>query len=513
MPYGEGMPVTESSIRSNQFRLAAAGVFAAGFLFRFLPLVLWHSIAHPDEIFQSLEQGHRLFYGYGLVPWEFDYGARSWLLGYMAAGAMRASEWFGGGPAVYLPLIAGALSTLGAASTLCTFLWARRFLSTGAGIAAALISASWVDNMYFGGRSMSEAIAANIFVIVLYLAEPGYRIESRERLFVTGLLAGAVLVLRIHLAPAVALLWIWRGFDRKRLVFLTLGALVALSLNGFFDTLTANYPFEPLWLNFKFNLFDQGSNYFGTDPWWKYFYWMGANWGGTIAIFFPLALLGGRRIPIVLTAAFVIVFAHAFIGHKEYRFVYPAILLFSIAMGIGAADATRLLTHGLRDAMRNPARPAVVAFCSVFWGILFFVNLIGRDYEKQWDRAHDSVKAARFVSSMKDVCGIGLNRVGNYETGGYTVLHKKVPLYWANLESWLVMNKAEAFNVMIYSPKGASAVAKLPASSPYKTVACFGDVCVLKRPGGCRRLPMPKPPIGEMNVEAVDDYPYVTGID
>ncbi|HEY4126052.1 MAG TPA: hypothetical protein VGM36_15625, partial [Rhizomicrobium sp.] len=75
--------------------LVIIAVLAAGFLFRFLPLLLWPSISQPDEVFQSLEQGHRLAYGYGLVPWEFDYGARSWLLAYVAAGAMRVSDIFG----------------------------------------------------------------------------------------------------------------------------------------------------------------------------------------------------------------------------------------------------------------------------------------------------------------------------------------------------------------------------------------------------------------------------------
>ena len=36
------------------------------------PTLLW-----SDEIFQTLEQAHRLVFGYGIVPWEFRAGARS----------------------------------------------------------------------------------------------------------------------------------------------------------------------------------------------------------------------------------------------------------------------------------------------------------------------------------------------------------------------------------------------------------------------------------------------------
>jgi hypothetical protein len=497
----------------TQSRMIVLAVLAAGFLFRFLPLVLSPAIAHPDEVFQSLEQGHRLVYGYGLVPWEFDYAARSWLLGYLAAGAMRVSGLFGGGPQIYLPLIAGLLSAVGALTTLCAFLWGRRTLGTAAGIAAALISASWVDNMYFGGRSMAEAVAGNLLVVAIYLAEPGYRVEHRGRLFAAGLFSGAVLALRIHLAPAVALLWVWRGFDRRRWLYLTLGVLVVIACDGAFDAMTWHYPFEPLWRNIKFNLLQHGSDYYGTDPWWAYFYDMGANWGGTIAIFLPLALLAARRVPLIVVSAFVIVFVHSFIAHKEYRFVYPAVLLLSIAAGIGATDAVRLVSHGWRDRMRTPANPAIVVICTACWAILAFVNLIGRDYDKHWDRAHDSVEASLYVSKMHDVCGIALNRVGNYESGGYTYLHQRVPLYWGGDKSWTLMQKTQAFNVMIYMPKGASARATLPPRSGYRIVARFGDVDVLRRPGGCQPLPLPKPRIGKMGVGAVDDYPYVAGID
>lgn len=515
MHYGRAMTDSAHRESANRSSFVVLAVLAAGFLFRFLPLLFWHSIAQPDEIFQAVEQGHRLVYGYGLVPWEFDYAARSWILAYLSAGAIRLSDLFGGGPQIYLPFIAALFSALGAITTLCTFLWARRFMGTAAGIGAALISASWVDNMFFGGRTLSEAVAANLFVIAIYLAEPGYRVEHRGRLFAAGLFAGATLVLRVHLAPAIALLWLWRGLDMRRLVFLSLGAMLILACDGVFDALTWDYAFEPIWLNIKFNLLEHGSENFGTEPWWKYFYWMGANWGGTIAIFLPLAFLGGRRLPFVLVAAFVIVFAHSFIGHKEYRFVYPAILLFSIAAGIGAAEAVRMLTHGWRDGARNPARASIVFLCALSWGLLVFVNYIGRDYEKEWDRAHHNVNAALYVSNMRNVCGIGLDAIEGYNSGGYTFFHKRVPLYWAEKKSSSVMTKSAAFNVVLYVDQkpGLSRTHQSPFPF-YRNVACFKDVCVARRPGNCKKLPMAqRPALSGIDEHTPDGYPYVVGVD
>ena len=123
--------------------------------------------------------------------------------------------------------------------------------------------------------------------------------------------------------------------------------------------------------------------------------------------------------------------------------------------------------------------------------------------------AHGELKSAG--NSITE--GIGLNRVGHYETGGYTYFHKRVPLYWQNLDSWKVMAEAPAFNVMLYSASCASPRAKLPRNSPYRAVACFQDICVLRRPGGCREIPVARPPIGKMGVAAVTGYPYVAGVD
>ena len=55
-------------------------IIGVGFALRFLLAELSPNIHHPDELFQYLEQAHRLVFGYGVVPWEFRVGTRSWLL-------------------------------------------------------------------------------------------------------------------------------------------------------------------------------------------------------------------------------------------------------------------------------------------------------------------------------------------------------------------------------------------------------------------------------------------------
>jgi hypothetical protein len=72
-----------SVVCMNERRIAPAGLavlMALAVVLRLVPTVFEPSMVWADEIFQTSEQAHRLVYGSGLVPWEFQLGMRSWLL-------------------------------------------------------------------------------------------------------------------------------------------------------------------------------------------------------------------------------------------------------------------------------------------------------------------------------------------------------------------------------------------------------------------------------------------------
>src|SRR5437763_13875527 len=87
--------------------LALLGLVLLAAGLRVVPTVFVPSLNWGDEIFQTIEPAHRLVYGYGLVPWEFQLGMRSWLLPAMIAGFMQLARAIGDGPSYYLPVIAG----------------------------------------------------------------------------------------------------------------------------------------------------------------------------------------------------------------------------------------------------------------------------------------------------------------------------------------------------------------------------------------------------------------------
>ena len=55
-------------------------ILAGAFIIRVALALSTDAIPHPDAIFQYLEQAHRIVFGNGIVPWEYRYGIRSWLI-------------------------------------------------------------------------------------------------------------------------------------------------------------------------------------------------------------------------------------------------------------------------------------------------------------------------------------------------------------------------------------------------------------------------------------------------
>ena len=196
--------------REHRFvRAGLAGLILLAIGLRLIPIIFVPSMVWGDEIFQASEQAHRLVYGSGLVPWEFQLGMRSWLLPGVIAALMEFARIGGDGPDYYIPLIASSFAALAAAPVICSFLWGRRLFGLFGGWIAGAVVAVAPEAVYFGARTLSETVAAHLLIVALYILEPGYRVTSRRRLFSGGALLGLVFVLRIQLAPALAVVAIW----------------------------------------------------------------------------------------------------------------------------------------------------------------------------------------------------------------------------------------------------------------------------------------------------------------
>jgi hypothetical protein len=215
--------------------------------------------------------------------------------------------------------------------------------------------------------------------------------------------------------------------------------------------------------------------------------------GGAIALI-VLVLLGAQRLPVCLLAAAIILGIHSAIPHKEYRFIYPAIQLGGVLAGVGLAcvvafTAERLCQRGMREEIAGPVS-AVLAIA--FWCVLSLQVWAGPAKVALRHRAHDNLMAASFVSHAPSVCGIGLYGFDGKEwtaSGGYTYLHRSVPIYWPGDEAALVAT-APAFDTIIFGKRP-------PEDLGFVPIRCFGEACVAQRPGGCHVLPMIPMPFPE----------------
>src|ERR1035437_6432085 len=102
-----------------------AAVCALAVALRMAEAIVFPGFEFPDEIYQVLEQAHRLAFGNGFIPWEFDEGVRSYMLPGVLAGIFRAAEsaW----PGSYLLAARLALSLLSLVPVCCSWAILRRF--------------------------------------------------------------------------------------------------------------------------------------------------------------------------------------------------------------------------------------------------------------------------------------------------------------------------------------------------------------------------------------------------
>ena len=471
-----------STPRDRTTMIMLATLLTVAFALRLAPALFYPGINHPDEVFQSLEQAHRLVFGYGTIPWEFQYGTRSWLLPGMLAGLMWVGQLFGDSPDQYIGFIHVTLAALATTSVLCCFLWGERLGGRWGGLTAAALPALWPDNIYFAARTLSESVAAPLLVMVLYLVDTGSPTIARRRLLLAGFLLGLSLTLRIQLAPAAAVILLWSmvGGPRGRLLPLVVGAAVALGLAGALDAVTWGYPFLSMWRNFVYNTYYGVSSYFGTEPWTFYPQVLFAYWGATAGLLVLLVCVGGLRLPLPFRVALVILVTHSLIPHKEHRFIYPAILLLLIVAGIGMAQI------GVWMAERGLARQRAASIGLVAASALLSLAVAASPHFRElWQRGHGQVRAATYISSLSSVCGIG-----SYMTYGADVyFHRSIPYYWS-YERAEFEHDLPAFNTTL-------TLASNPAVPGYEVRQCFDDVCVAQRAGTCQPLPVtqfPRPP-------------------
>ncbi len=375
---------------------------------------------HPDEVFQFLEPAMTRAFGFGVTAWEWQVGLRNWFVPGVFSYVLRALSAVGVNDvqlrraALEVPQYALHVGMLGA-----VFRLAARRVTFDAARLATLLVGLYPVLIWFGGRTMGESFSAAALVWGLE------RLDANEKgagPFIGGLLLGFAEITRYGSAAVIvpAMFWLlitrrWRTFALSAAA----GGLVALAL-GFLDLQTWGSWFHSLRKYLDFNVISgQAEQQFGAAPW--HAETIKLPWYITGFIVAPWALAGfiwwgghrASRVWLFVVPSLVYVAAISATPHKELRFIYPALVLLTVA----AAPACAEWVLSLRTAALWQRAGAVTLFGATL--ALFFVPT-PLDVQRP-EQFQLTVKASRGAT------GFILMNDGLWGSGGFFYLGQNLP--------------------------------------------------------------------------------------
>ncbi len=461
-------------------------------------MAFFPGILHPDEV-MWLEQANRVVNHQGLVPWDFQVGARSWLWPGLMAAFMAVGQLFASPPAGALGGVSALLCAVSLAPVICGYLWGRNLAGFAGAVTAGLLNAVWFEIVYFYSHPLSETAAGATLVLGLYLVYPGHGLLSERRLFVGAMMLGLTAVLRPQLLPVVALIVVAIGGVRARAHYPALlgGLTVPILLSGLLDWKTWGWPFHASVMYVYYMTLGGEAAFFRHNPFYSYIGWQWVAWGVFGVVIMLCAVYGALRLPLVGVVALAIFVLHSAISLKEYRYISPSLPLIMTLAGIGSVLAADWLAVRLG---RPEMRPAIIVTLPLAWTVASLALATSHDRSWYWVRSRGSVLALRTVSADKEACGVAFYP-GTFwwRSGGYVNLRPGIPIYDAGAGTVPIAPNAYDYVVSL-QPRSQEAnhPVDLPVdlvSSGYGQVRCWTDpydramimerTCLWRRPGTC----------------------------
>lgn len=409
-------------------------LLAAALALRAAVALSFDSIAHPDEIYQYLEQGHRLAFGNGWIPWEYVHGLRSWIIPGAIALILKPFELLGlDSPYIYQPAIELILCTISLVVPLSMYRIGQALFSENTARFAFLFGCFWYQLISLASRPLADILSVYSFLpaLALVLQSPQVRI-----LILAGALAGLTVLLRFQMLPVVAVVGLVGLLRWKKQAWIPTASFAAVMLlGGALDAYTWGVWFASIVINIDFNLVQNVSSAFGVSPPWYYLYALVFASAGLFLLgLVGLAYAWRQCWPLLAVLAITVGF-FSLIDHKEPRFIILATPIWLIGLAAFLQDdRLRARFSVWRSRWLVSGAMAAAAFVSIA-GILFKLP-------RQWDVDQgvpiirsDSRNAYRYLSAQPDVTAVIDNvNASPASSGGYYDLHANVPLYL--VEMW-----------------------------------------------------------------------------
>jgi GPI mannosyltransferase 3 len=479
------MPATD---RARRIRFAAILIVAA--LPRIWAAVWDQGIFWPDEVFQTTEPAHHFAFGYGYVAWEFQDGARSWLfpgaiglwwkllvaLGVTAAPTLIVSAKLG----------MAALAIVGVYASMRI---AEKLAGPEAAVIGGILAAAFPPSIVYGSRCMTEMASGPLIAVAVLLTFD----RSRTKLIVAGCLAGLIIYLRFQngLITAGLLAWLLGQRRWRDAGFYALGATVTGLAGGLLDLFTWGTVFHSFVTNVRFNLIEGRSAEYGVASAWYYLevFWTAVGMSA-IAIVIGLGA-AARRATGLLAIVLVYAAAHTGVAHKEFRFLMPIV---PVMLGLAGAGLAVFISRfsQRRKADRKlgarPVRPVVWIVAGVLAAAMGLqtVNASFEDFgqydgpllgpQPLWHYGESVNRLFWTAGARADLCGLAVVTYAPLWSGGYTYLHRDVPILW------MMAVEKDAANYVV-------APVELPLSPEYSVIETIGDARLARRPGSCSAPP------------------------
>jgi phosphatidylinositol glycan class B len=421
--------------QSRKHRRTVLGIILGAVIIRVLLALISDNLNHPDENFQILEQAHRLVFGYGIIPWEFRFNVRSWLIPGFIAGWLYSFKILGlDSPNIYIPAIRIILGLFSIIIVVSAYYIGRHLSSARAGILACLFCAIWYEIVYFSIRPFNEVFAATFILASLALL---YESRTPRGWIISGLLSGLAAAVRIHYLPIVALLAVIAVFtiSRRGRLFYMGTLLLTILIAGVFDKITLG-GFYSSYINYLTigKIFNVAESSPAADV-GAYLSILGRSSLDITWVVFFIALVFWKKTKHLLLIVIVAVATHMFLPIKEHlvsiRFVYVIIPTVMIIAGVILAEMERLCPNKTAEKAFRLLAVFLVSVVSLA-GALGLLEAREGTYGGSIFARDPSLRAYRFLYSQEKIHAIFDTYRFWFLSGGYYYLHRNVPLYFNN---------------------------------------------------------------------------------
>ncbi len=440
-------------------------------LAKLFPNILW-----PDEIFQTVEQAHRIVFGYGVVPWEFqpDFGIRNWVFPGLLTVPMWASKMIHADGTSYILFVQIIMAMISLSPNIVLVRILRHESTDWRIVACGLLFFNfWFELLYFGPKPLIDTVGTAALLLGLGYAHLSID-EDRQRDAVWAIafltLASS---LRVQLAPAAAPLGLFLilmagSWQRQRMLLITATAIIAVF--GAVDWLTWGVPFQS-WVQYvHLNLVAGVADRFGTAPWYSYLRYYWDSWGAALVLFLPIIWLDFRRNLVFMIPALLAFLTMSLIGHKEIRFIYPVSMILLMMAAINFVRYAKRLNI--------PKKWLVIYACS----FVLFSTIHGQRLPF-WKNKSDYIRVYEALREFPDLCGLVHhdNVVVHYP--GYYYLHRQVPIVSLTPERYApgrdaLLGHVEQGNYHMSNRD-------LTSERGFARVTCSGDMCLYKSNSKC----------------------------